>query len=130
MSMKSFQVGIKGVIVNDLGQVLLLKSQKGYWEFPGGRVDDAEELTQALNRELNEELVSIKDIKIGQVIHAVRMPFDLKDDLGLVLVFYKVKASFYDDVEISDEHTDYCWVTIDEARKLCGSELDEVFNNL
>lgn len=128
--MKNFFVGVKAVILNDADEILLLHSKKGYWELPGGRIDDDEELTQALNRELNEELVSIKDIKIGKVIDAVRMPFDLKNDLGLVLVFYKVKASFYNGVKIGDEHTNYKWVTVEEARKLCNSELDEVFNNL
>ena len=50
-----------GVIINDRGQVLLAKRpahlhQGGKWEFPGGKVEALEQVTDALVRELAEEV--------------------------------------------------------------------------
>ena len=50
-----------GVIINNQQQVLIAKRpdhlhQGGLWEFPGGKVDEGETVTQALKRELHEEL--------------------------------------------------------------------------
>lgn len=49
------------VVVDGDGQVLITQRRKdshqgGLWEFPGGKVEKGESLTQALVRELEEEL--------------------------------------------------------------------------
>jgi 8-oxo-dGTP diphosphatase len=50
-----------GVILNANRQVLITQRalhahQGGLWEFPGGKVEEGESLTEALTRELREEL--------------------------------------------------------------------------
>ncbi|QQK61734.1 8-oxo-dGTP diphosphatase MutT [Shewanella sp. LC6] len=50
-----------GIILNTDGQILLAKRpehlhQGGKWEFPGGKVEQNETVTQALIRELKEEV--------------------------------------------------------------------------
>ena len=52
---------VAGIIINAQQQVLLAKRPDhvhlgGYWEFPGGKIESAETLEQALHRELVEEL--------------------------------------------------------------------------
>lgn len=117
--MKTFYVGIKAIIVQD-NKILLLHAQdpikkRDYWEAPGGRIDDDETIQQALLRELHEEVPNIRDVNVGNALDAYRLPWDVKDDKSLVLIFYKVTAKFDGEPQISDEHTEYKWVDKDEA---------------
>ncbi|ABX04145.1 MAG TPA: NUDIX hydrolase [Herpetosiphon sp.] len=48
-------VTVAGCVVNHNGEILLLQSPRGGWEFPGGQVEIGESLTQALTREIFEE---------------------------------------------------------------------------
>ncbi|MGH8508640.1 MAG: Nudix family hydrolase [Gammaproteobacteria bacterium] len=60
MAYKPVHVAV-GIIVNERGEVLVSKRRAtafhgGLWEFPGGKVEPGEHVTQALGRELFEEL--------------------------------------------------------------------------
>ena len=122
MSEKRFFVGVKGVIIKD-GKVLLIKANKqiegrDHWEVPGGRIDSDETIEQALRRELSEEVPNIRDVTVGEILHAHRIDRDVADDTSLVLIFYKVDAEFDGELQLSEEHTEYRWVTCDEALEL------------
>lgn len=69
MSARQYPVHIVaagGFVVNETGQVLLLKSPRyGDWEFPGGQVEEGETIPDALEREVFEEtgiLVKVKSL--------------------------------------------------------------------
>ncbi len=120
MKNKKFFVGVKGVIVRDDGKVLLIKASqevegRDHWEVPGGRIDANETIEEALRRELSEEVPNIRDIKVHEVVHSYRVPRDIKDDTSLVLIFYRVTAGFDGEIQLSEEHTEYKWLEIDEA---------------
>ena len=111
---KTFYVGAKGLIVKH-GRVLIL-SDRGFLDLPGGRLDDDETAPQALQRELNEELPGITEIDIGPLVGWHR-PLDYEDGgNSLFLVVFKVDARVPDPVELSDEHESAEWMTLDRAR--------------
>jgi 8-oxo-dGTP diphosphatase len=120
--MKTFYVGIKGVIIKD-DKVLILRSstkngRRDMWEIPGGRIDDDETIEQALRRELQEELPNISNVDVHEILHAYRLLWEIDGDKGLTLIFYRVSADFDGEPKISEEHVAYKWATKDEALKL------------
>lgn len=108
--MKTFYVGIKGLVRDPSRGVLLLhkpSGKNGFWELPGGRIDGDESFESTLIRELNEELPGIKNIEIGELLGAFRVSKEYPDNTGLVLLYFDVQATLPDSVVISDEHDDF-----------------------
>lgn len=121
---KDCHVGIKGIICTN-GQCLVLQKDTDgdpYWDVPGGRIDNNETIAEALSRELREELPSIKNFSIGEVVGAYRLNTDLPEGRGLVLIFYKVDTEEFD-VALSDEHCAYRWVSKETLPELRNSDI-------
>ncbi|WP_136796212.1 (deoxy)nucleoside triphosphate pyrophosphohydrolase [Desulfosediminicola ganghwensis] len=62
---------VTAAIIQVNGSILLARRKPGeklagYWEFPGGKVEDGESLQQALEREIREELEV--EIMAGEVV--------------------------------------------------------------
>ncbi|GAB4146430.1 MAG: NUDIX domain-containing protein [Patescibacteria group bacterium] len=115
-----FYVGVKAVIVASNKALLLQKPDfegKLYWDLPGGRMDEGETFIDALNRELKEELPSLKEYRIQDLLHVFKLEQNLKDGTGLILMIYKVSATDFEVVH-SDEHSAMAWVSIDQIEQL------------
>jgi 8-oxo-dGTP pyrophosphatase MutT (NUDIX family) len=121
---KDCHVGIKGIVcVGD--KCLVLQKGAGdesFWEVPGGRIDGEETIEATLTRELKEELPSIGNFSIGDIVGAYRLHIDIEGERGLVLIFYKVDAENFE-VVLSSEHTDYKWVTKESLSELKNPEV-------
>ena len=117
MSEKLFNVGVKAVIRSG-DKLLIIRNTKGFWEVPGGRMDGDETIAETLRRELDEELPNIKNVKMHELLDAVRVHKDIKENVSLVLVFYRVTADFEGEPQLSQEHDEYKWATKDEALKI------------
>lgn len=127
MAEKLFYIGVKGLIQNSQGQLLLLKADvsqhsrgtPAYWDIPGGRIDEGESVLDALKREIKEE-TGIAKLETYQFFTAVVSNHQIpqgRQQIGLVLMIYVVKIPAKSIVKISKEHTEYEWVSRLEARK-------------
>ena len=116
---------------------LILATQRGYgefkgmWEFPGGKIEEGENLEEALVREINEELGTIVDVEkyLCTVnydypnFHLIMDTFicSLKDD--------KLNMVYHNDNEL--EHEDYKWLTIKNIEEVNWLPADiEIVNEL
>lgn len=103
--------------------VLLKTDQLGkkYGDIPGGRINDDEDLETSLKRELQEEVTNLKEFAVEELLNAYRLSRNLKEGLGLMLLFYKVTSDI-ERVEISDEHEDFLWVSKQDLASLNGRD--------
>ena len=96
----------KAVLINDEDRVLILRSSDknekhaGEWDLPGGHIHEGEGDIEGLKREVKEET--------GLDIASPEMVLD--DGRKK---YYKTRE-YSGTIEISDEHTEYEWVTIEE----------------
>ena len=77
---------------------------KGWWEFPGGKIDAGESHQQALMREIKEELDA--DITVGDLLETIEWDYPA---FHLRMYCY-VCALRSEDVQLN-EHMDSAWLT-------------------
>lgn len=86
----------------------------GVWEFPGGHLEDGETLKDGLKRELMEEIGYTEDFNpiITHYFDEVKEKNDeLIHDLEIDFIVNVDKSKI--NVKLSEEHSDYKWVTKD-----------------
>jgi 8-oxo-dGTP diphosphatase len=109
-----FQAGVKGIFFNPENNkvLILLKKGKNIWDIPGGRIDEGEKLFEALDRELKEEITTLKEYKIIGVLNA-----SIIERVSLMLIYYKIEADLTE-IGLSEEHASYRWVSLEEIDEL------------
>ena len=119
-------IGVKGIIVNDDGKVLITQEPThfvggGKWELPGGKIAKGEEeipLEEILWREIQEELGEVFQIKVGRIIDVMRRPWN-KPGASADQVMLAVYECRYQngDIKLSHENNDFAWVTAQELNQ-------------
>ncbi len=113
------QVGVKILLKNREGEYLtLLRSAIKYpeageqWEIVGGRIDPGTDLITNLKREVLEE-TGLEIIGKPKLVDAQDI---LKPNRHIVRLTYIGEGD--GEVKISDEHTDFQWLSLEEISKL------------
>ena len=119
------QVGCAVIFENN--KLLLLKKSKGIFkdkfEFPGGKREDLDiSIKYCIKRELLEE-IGCKSY-IHELLYFEKIPkIELNTEEDIHLYFYRVQLK-NKNITLSQEHSDYLWVTFQEARELNMIEWD------
>ena len=110
------------VIVRDDGLFLAAlrpkgKSLGGKWEFPGGKVEPGETPSDALRRELREELEI--DVRVEKPLAVVR-----HDYAEFTIELHPFIVSIVDGVPVAREHAALKWIRLEDAGTLDWAAAD------
>lgn len=133
MSEQLFHVGIKAIVQNEHGDVLLVgrrsRSQNApHLDLPGGRMEPNESFLQTLDRELREE-IGVSYAGEPKQVAATVSRIDIPDPLGtraLVLVVYFVRLTSTT-IVLGDGEEVSAWLPPKKAAEALSSKYDENF---
>ncbi len=126
-----FHLGVKALIRNEAGDVLLLQvdparlrdEDREYWDLPGGRVQKKQSVLETLKREVAEEtgMTELQTVKpLGIFLSNLRIPLGGGESVGLILSIYECKVPPAVLVTLSEEHIAYKWFSPKQAGELLG----------
>lgn len=100
-------VSVAGLVTNDNGEILLIKSPRRGWEYPGGMVEPGETFQDALLREVKEETGI--DVEIMGFVGLCKNVE--KDVVNIDFVCKAIGGQ----LSISDESLEVMWVKKEDA---------------
>ncbi len=127
MAEQLFHVGVKGLIRNKDGKLLLLKvpawgGSPSYWDLPGGRMNPGETFEETLRRELKEEIgVQYEGApkQLMSVLSNLTIPVG-DSKVSLVLVPYEVVLPEGVEIELNPDEPEeaFDWFEPEKAAEL------------
>jgi len=136
---EKFEIGVKALFVNSKRDLLLLRAgeeelkytHKDFWDLPGGRIQVGSDIRETLVREVEEELGLLeKDFKIESIFDAAISNFKItrsESTLSLMLIVYRCRLLNQKKFVLSNEHSEYRWVSIDEAQSMLEVKFPKPF---
>jgi 8-oxo-dGTP diphosphatase len=107
-------VAAKAIVRDEAGRILLIKRSEhsktdpGYWDLPGGKMDYGETLAETLIREAREETGLLIDV--GPVIHVCHFS---KEPFWVTCVTFACDCAG-GEISLSSEHGDSAWIELSE----------------
>jgi ADP-ribose pyrophosphatase YjhB (NUDIX family) len=118
-------VSVGGLIENDEGKILMLKSPDRGWEIPGGQVEEGEPLTDALKREVKEETgidIEVGSLKTVYSNITKRVQPDGVNPIGSIVNFGFTGKAISGELTTSDESLEVKWFDRREVLELIGED--------
>lgn len=131
-----YKLGLKAIIRNDKGEVLLLQTKREtndsvntYWDFPGGKVNVDENPFDALTREVREEtqLEGLKILKPYTFTVAKLKLNHQESQTGLIIHAYLCDIDIKQNILLSPEHSDFGWFDPSHVSHFLESKYDSDF---
>lgn len=118
MNMPTHIVAVGGITEDKDGNILLVKTYNSGWVFPGGQVEEGENLMDALVREIKEE--SGIDVEVSYLIGIYSNTRKRKGYNGVKVIPTKVMMDYVckpvgGELCTSDETSEVCWVPKDKV---------------
>lgn len=111
----------RAIVLGEEGKILIIKRSSsdtwrgGYWEFPGGKLDEGQDISNALEREVFEE-TGLVVIPINRIVYYESKITSYKKYRGLpYVVLIGLVKKIGGRVNLSKAHTNYAWASINEA---------------
>ena len=124
-----YWVGAKAVVFNTkLRKLLILKrsvydTDAGFWENPGGKKEVGETMEDCLKREILEET----GIVVNEFEYLYTSVNNEKTHPYFIIGYFVPTEK--EDIELSFEHIEYRWVTVDEYLELVDMTIRHDFRN-
>lgn len=107
----------KCIIINEENKFLILKrthySNNGgdQWDFPGGSVNQDEDINESIKREVDEELkIKLEEPKVFRITSGKGIP----SGQFIFVLFASKKYNLKDGIKLSNEHSEYQWISLNE----------------
>jgi len=120
-----------GVVLVNLGTVLLLQYPQGHWDFPKGHVEDSDaDHFATTRRELAEE-TGIEDIDfVENFVQRSEYSYRHKGKKHTKQVYWYLAETERISVTLSHEHRGHMWLDWDQAEEqLTHDETKKILNN-
>ncbi|MEG0772831.1 NUDIX hydrolase [Clostridium sp.] len=113
MIMPTHIVAAAGVVENEQGEILLVKTYHGGWVFPGGQVEVGENLIDAVIREIKEESgihVEVKNLFAISSNTSINKGYNGVKQVPTKVMMDFICTFIHGELCISDENSESCWV--------------------
>lgn len=118
-------VSAAGFIINDNKLLIVHNPLKG-WETPGGIIQEGESVLEALKREIFEEVqLEVEVLQLSSVMSVVNKQkgYNGVETIQPLIVFDFICKSNHTNVILSEEHDDFMWVEIDQAKEIIKKDM-------
>ncbi len=101
-----------------LVEFLMIHRNRGFWEFPKGKIEEGESCKEAAVRELKEETGIVCDLQSEEIITINYSFIRDKNNVNKTVKFFMCEVENNQKIEISkDEISEYKWVFADDCVK-------------
>ncbi|WP_413374732.1 NUDIX hydrolase [Alkalihalobacillus sp. 1P02AB] len=118
MNIPTHIVAVGGIVEDEKGNILLVKTIHGGWVFPGGQVESGENLIEALQREVLEESgikVSVSNLVGVYSNTKIHKGYDGITDIPTKLIMDFICKASGGELSISEETSESRWIPCNQV---------------